>query len=335
MEEIMKLFGYLVLTMLGFIIPVVGFLIPFYQDGIKKLAEQYESKKNRISETIKKHTDDIEKLEKMDENTNNIEKKIKDIQNLIKKFNTDQKKSHKKFNKDQKKSHKKIKSLNPKTQVIKLFVPLFISFLCILIYFLLIENIIFSYILISCSVILFFYTLFIFWKLILIIIEVSIKTKDIKDKQKEEFNQQILNILDKLDNIKSQPENVELEKVFIKIEEDDIKDNLLEINFVLNKKKELQISTRNSEARMAKKTEIGFVFPLDFIIEESSGYSIHNSNNEQIVRFNSEFIQGNTILEHAILTITALKKGKYEVKTFVKGENIKTIHRNFKISVIE
>ncbi len=86
---------------------------------------------------------------------------------------------------------------------------------------------------------------------------------------------------------------------------------------------------------MAKRVEVGFIFPQEFIIEKSDGYKIYRDEERQIVRFNVEEVHGN---EHfhfgSELTITPLQKGDWKVKTFIKAENIESIYRAITVKVV-
>lgn len=84
---------------------------------------------------------------------------------------------------------------------------------------------------------------------------------------------------------------------------------------------------------MVKNIEIGFIFPYDFIIEKEKGYRIYNDKTAQIVRNSTTLIHGREYLIFEPLSITALKKGDYIIKTFIKAENIESTYRDFKIKV--
>jgi len=55
----------------------------------------------------------------------------------------------------------------------------------------------------------------------------------------------------------------------------------------------------------------------------------------QIVRYNVEEVQGDThYLFASELTITPLQKGDWQVRTWIKAENIESIYRAITIKVV-
>jgi hypothetical protein len=79
---------------------------------------------------------------------------------------------------------------------------------------------------------------------------------------------------------------------------------------------------------MVKNLEVGFVFPLDFIIEKSDKYSVTNAEKIQVVRFKTSMLHGETYLMRS-LTVTPLTEGKVLIKSFINAENIQTITKKF------
>ncbi|MCH8741869.1 hypothetical protein IH779_03125 [Patescibacteria group bacterium] len=160
--------------------------------------------------------------------------------------------------------------------------------------------------------------------------------KKMIDDDKERFNtnleQLMINILEKMEKGKSEF----LEKVFITLNGKNIDDILPdEITIKSDKKHELNIGFSNSEELMARNVQIGFIFPTDFIIEKSTGYSIYTDEIKQIVRYNSDYVHG---LEHHIyepVILTPLREGPFVINTFIKGENIKVIRKGLNLKVIK
>ncbi len=53
MQSAIELFGNLVLTFLGFVTPIVGFILSIYQEGTLILKNQYQSERKQAEENIK------------------------------------------------------------------------------------------------------------------------------------------------------------------------------------------------------------------------------------------------------------------------------------------
>jgi len=124
-----------------------------------------------------------------------------------------------------------------------------------------------------------------------------------------------------------------LKDIFITIDAEKIQDNTGVITIAADKKQELKIGIYNDENRMAKNIEIGFTFPLDFIIEKSNRYTIYTDKSFQIVRYALSSIHGNTLLKLNSLIITPLNTGDYKIQTFIKAENIETVYKNVNLKV--
>ena len=126
-----------------------------------------------------------------------------------------------------------------------------------------------------------------------------------------------------------------LKKVSIYLDEKAVVDESFAKTLKANEKQPLKISFNNGENRMAKRVEVGFIFPQEFIIEKGDSYSIYRDEKEQVVRFNVEEVQGNTqYFFGSELTITPLQKGDWEVRTFIKAENIESIYRAITVKVV-
>ena len=126
-----------------------------------------------------------------------------------------------------------------------------------------------------------------------------------------------------------------LKAVYINIDDKNIQDDTGKITVSMDEKQELKTGITNSELRMAKNIEIGFIFPLDFIIEKTNYYSIYTTKTNQLVRYETNLIHGNTNQMLNPLIITPLKEGDYKIKTFIKAENIESTYHNLNLKVIE
>jgi len=114
MSQAVQLFGYLVLTFLGFVIPILGFLLSMFNEGMSKLKAQYENERAQSEEKLKSQL----QQKSASQAINN--KDIKEIQQTIDELKN-----------AQKKAIKKISYLQPRGILIKVFIPLIVSFLAI------------------------------------------------------------------------------------------------------------------------------------------------------------------------------------------------------------
>ena len=106
-------------------------------------------------------------------------------------------------------------------------------------------------------------------------------------------------------------------------------------DFSINTKHEIPVTILNSSEKMAKKVEIGFIFPKEVVIEKTTNISLYSDDSFQIVRFNQETIQAHENNVQGKLEITFLKSGESEIPIFIKGENVKYQKFNFKLNIVE
>lgn len=312
-----ELFGNLLLTFLGFVLPVVALTLSFYQEGISILKSQYENEKKQAEENIKEQ---MKRLgEEKDINTNDIRNNLSKLESI------------------KKDAQIKLFFLEPKQQILNLFIPLALSFglVQLAIIFPLekvsFKGITFSVMNISLflSVVFFIYSLGILWRLAITIIEIKKAADENKSKDEREEKQALFSVLEKLTK-GAQPF---LEKVYITIDKIKIDEREPEVELKVQEKREFKTCILNIEDLMAKNIEIGFIFPTDFIIE-GNNYSVYNDGNSQITRYTLDSIHSKTNQIIDSLSITPLKTGKIKVRTFVKAENIKTAYRNLNINIV-
>jgi len=310
MEQAIQLFGYLVLTFLGFVVPIAGISLSMHQDGISKLSKQYKNEKKQTEEKIQKQ---IEKIDTANEEGIKELKKILATLERIKKA-----------------ADGKIKNLNPKTQVLKLFIPLIFSFLGISISLSVTKYNPFFYIILFIGVLAFLYALKVLWDLLSIIMEVKKMIDDYKERSNTNLEQSVVSILEAIK--KEKPEF--LEKISVTLNGEDI-NNIIPDGIIIksDQKQEFKIGFLNFEEQMARNVQIGFVFPTDFIIEKSAGYSIYTDETRQVVRYNSDYVHGWEQRFYAPLILTPLKEGLFKIVTFIKGENIKVIRKILNLKV--
>ncbi|MCK4369378.1 MAG: hypothetical protein KAV68_06970 [Dehalococcoidales bacterium] len=310
MEQAIQLFGYLILAVLGFVLPVVAILFSVFQEGLSKLAIQYEAEKSHSEENIREQFQRKERKAGIDVSA--IEQSLKELKSIKKTAET------------------KLSYLNPKKQVIRLFISLMLALLGVVATFLIshFTNYYCLYPLLV-SLVAFSYAIVVLWKLIGIIIEVR-KIVDVDRKDTENRTTELLIAL--VEEVKKTGQYY-LQRVYIALDGKDIKDDSRMVTAQANGKKELELGIQNHESRMAKNVEIGFILPNSFIVEKTDYYSIYRDKDEQIVRYTVSLIHGNTHHICLPLIITPLEQGDYRVRTFIKAENIESTYKNITIKV--
>lgn len=304
-----QLFGYLILTFLGLVVPIIGILLSIFQEGISKLTSQYENEKSQSENNIK------EQLQKMGE-ANQTD--LKGIEEALRKLKI-----------MKKNAEIRLSYLNPKKQILRLTIPLLFAFLTVILSLLVDSKkdiLLFSLIAVIC----FGYVLYVLWISMGIIIEV----RKIIDIDKKNYNMKITELLSTLVQEANKGEQIFLSKVYISFNKVSIRDDAVETQISVNNKTLIEIGVNNLEKRMVKNIEIGFVFPLDFLIEKKDYYSIYTDTKQQIVRYETEYIHGITYLIFDPLIITPLKIGTHKIRTFIKAENVLSTYRELSLKVV-
>jgi hypothetical protein len=307
MSLAIQLFGYLILTFLGFVVPVISILLSVFQDGILKLTVQYENEKSQSEGNIKEQLKKIGEAKQPD--VIEIEQSLRKLK-IMKKI-----------------AEARLSYLNPKMQILRLTIPLLFSFSGVVLALVLKSRLDIMLSLLM-SLICFTYMLYVLWVSLNIIIEV----KKIVDADRDNYHIKITELLSSLVQKDSRAQ-LFLSKIYINFNGIDIKDETTVVHMIPNRKVSIAVGIKNIERRMAKQVEIGFIFPLDFIIEKTSAYSIYTDTERQIVRYQIGFIQGDTYQILSPLSITPLKEGSHKILTFIKAENIEATDRNLTINV--
>jgi len=313
MELALELLGNLLLTFLGFVLPIVAILLSIFQKGISLLSEQYENKKKQAEENIR-----IVSKKKIDEDE--IQSNLNELKDI------------------KKQAGRRLSFLNPQKQIVRFFVPLILAFSGVeLACFVIGKYITFfkfklslSQMLFFLSVLLFAYALYVLWTLLDIIIEVKKAVDESKSEDDREFRKMLVSI----SRSTKERDKYFLKKVYITVDGKRILKGKPIITLTEQEKKELEIGIENIERRMAKQVEIGFILPLDFMVEKSGSYNIYSGESRQIIRYKTDILHGNKHLIFKSLAITPLKKGTYKIKAFIGAENIETTERKFTFKVV-
>ncbi len=310
MDEGIKLFGFLILTMLGLTVPVAAILLSVFQKGISNLASQAKSEKSQAEKNIK------DKMKQMSEagdtDTAAVERSLNELKSI------------------EKAAKSKLSYLNPKKLVARLFISIIVA-LCGVFVALVFTGGIYKLVVVI-SVAAFVYTIYVMWRTMGIMFEAKVAI----DADEQRDTQQITGLLSGiLEKVGATTAPYFLKKVRIRLDDEAVEDESFAKTLKANEKLPLEISFVNSESRMAKRVEVGFAFPQEFIIETSDDYSIYRGEKRQIVRFKVEEVQANTHYHFGSeLTITPLQKGDWKVTTSIKAENIESIYRAITIKVV-
>ncbi len=304
MKDILTLFGFLILTFIGFVLPIFAILISSSPEGIKKLSNKYENEKKKNEENIRQ-----EQNKKLDIDT--LEKNLKILKSN--KYDAEQ----------------KLKYLKPDLQLPKFFLPLLVALILILICFI-IKNEFLIYILFSLGVVIFLYTVVILWKLLLVLTEASLVISE----DKTSSDNKIIELLSTLVEKSSASPFLDERKLSIKFDNQILTENS-KLPYSVNNNHSVKICFMNSDEQMAKNVEVGFIVPLDFIIEKNDKISIMTTAENQILRFSRSYVQMKEINILGTLSFSILKNGTHKIQAFMKGENIKNKYINFLIEAIQ
>jgi len=311
MIQAIQLYGYLILTLLAIICPIIVILLSMFREGISKLSIQFENEKAQSEKNIKAQLKKIS--EASGTNVSEIERGLKDLKK-IKKI-----------------AVKKLSNLNPLNQIINLFIPLLTSFSLAIVTLIFDFNVTFVLIIIAISIIIFGFSLVILWNLLCTIIDI----KKTFDDNKKVLNVKMLELFSILLEKLEKGLQYFLKKVYIDLNNTAIKDNKFIITCTADKKLNLNVALKNGESRMVKNLEIGLIFNSDFIIEKKDYYDISTTETKQVIRYETKIVHGKTKYEFGPLIITPLKVGEFKIKTFIKAENVESMYHDILFKVIK
>lgn len=318
MEDIiLQIYGTFILTLAGFVLPILAITISLFSEGVTALRQIYENEQKQAEGNLK---DELVKKETKRENELDLDALTKNITAL-------------KLTK--KRAEKRLFYLNPLNILSKSAIALGISlvtFLCSL-FFYTGQYTILPIALIAVSIGFLVWALIIFSNSIKIIIEASVAVQGIQ-KTSEGKIFELLTML--VDNSKHGGESLFIKHEEIKVFFDDMEiSEGKEYSYSVNNKHDVKISLKNLSEYMLKTAQLGFTFPSEFLIEERANFSIYTSDKEKIVRFKHDYLQSNEHMIEGTVSLTFLKVGIFDVNTFIKGENLKNKSVKFKIKVVE
>lgn len=315
MEDIVfQIYGTFILTLAGFVLPVIAIALSAFPEGVKALRENYENQQKQSEENLR------EELKK---------KKIGgdiDYAVLVKNI--------KKLKSQKEKAESRLQYLNPVNILSKSAFAIgvsAVSFLLGTIFYL--SPYYVAYTLFLISVLSVVWAIVIFFNSIGIIIEASFSVQNIQRTTNEKIIELLSTIADNTNqdvaSLFINPKDIEVffhdEEVFLD----------KEYSFAVGKKQKIKISFTNLSSFMLKTVELGFIFPSEVLIEGKSTLNIQTSDEEKIIRFKHDHIQSKVHQQEGFIEITFLKTGIFDILAFVKGENLKRKSIEFKVKVVE
>lgn len=315
MEElIFQIYGTFILTLAGFVLPILAIAISAFPEGVKLLKQNYENEQKQAEKNLEKE------IQKQKSNSE------VDYDVLAKNIST--------LKSTRKRAHKRIQYLNPQyilsQSVIAVSICL-ISFLFGVSFYNQILYIPLSLFFLSIGFLI--WTLIIFSNSIGIIIEASSAVQSIR-RSAEEKTLELLTAL--VDSSKGGGTSLFIDQKYVHVFFNDEEVTAMkEYIFSVNNKHTIKIALKNLSEYMLKTAELGFTFPAEFLIEGEIISSVYTGDKTKIIRFKYEYLQSNVNQIVGNIEVTFLKTGVFDVDTFVKGENLKNKTIKFKIRIID
>ena len=315
MEEIIfQTYGTLVLTLAGFVLPVLTIAIAAFPEGIKLLQETYKNEQKQAEKNLEDEMQKQKSKSEMDFDV--LAKNIKTLKTV------------------KRKARRRLLYLSPQYILSRSV----IAVSACLVFFLLgmfFYNQVF-YIPLALFILSFVClarVLVVFSNSIGIIIEASNAVQGIR-RTTEEKTLELLTVL--VDNSKKEDRSLFINQKDIHVF---FSDNEVvigkEYTFSVNNKHPIKINFKNLSDYMLKTAQLGFTFPAECLVEGSAISSIYTSDKEKIIRFKFDYVQSNENRIVGSIDVTFLKVGVFNVDTFVKGENLKNKNINFKIKIVD
>lgn len=313
MEDIIfQIYGTFVLTLAGFVLPLIAIALSAFPEGVKTLKQAYENEQKQSEKNL------TEELKKQQEGKGvDYDVWAKNIRAL----------KHTK-----QKAENKLKFLNPgyilSKSVIVVGVSM-ISFLLGLIFYqapFYIPQVLFALSVISIVLAV---------RIFFISVEIIVEASSAVQSTQKATNEKVVELLTVL------VDNTDKDSVSLFINQKDIHIFFngeevtpgKEYSFSVGNKHKIKVSFKNLSAYMLKTAELGFTFLPEFLIEGVS--DIYVGEKEKILRFRHDYLQSNVHQIEEDVEMTFLNKGVFNVDTFVKGENLKNKTIKFKINIVE
>ncbi|MCX6784995.1 MAG: hypothetical protein NTV81_03650 [Candidatus Komeilibacteria bacterium] len=312
MINALQLYGALIFTLIGFIIPILTILISIFPQGIKSLSLKYENERKQSEDNI---ANEILKKKQTDKNWDY--KALRKTLVVLKRRRVD--------------AAFKLRLLEPLKLFLITVCPFAVSFIGVLFALFGLSNIA-TIVVLMFSLLAFVCGIIILMKSILVLFEIGEIINQARNTNENKVIELLSLIVEKIgdDNLFLKPDEMQVQfynetvipgKVYL---------------FTANKEYNIPVSIINSSDRIAKNIEVCFRFPKEFLVNETPNISsIYSDKKGQNVRFNQEIIQAKENNHQNNLIITFLKVGEHKLNMFIKGESIKYRKVEYTIKVIE
>ncbi len=303
-----QLYGTFILTVLGFVVPILTMLVSLFPEGVKSLAEKYENERKQSEENIKNET--IKKEEKKDLDYVILEKTLETLK------------------KKRREAELKLGYLKPIKFLFKTATPFLVSFIAVLIVLTNPDYLYVVFILICSLVSLLAGFLALFYS-----ISVVFEVAEIVNQKKVSNDEKIIALLSTLVEKSGEDPYLKLEDIGVSFNKKLLKKDEV-FDFSVDKEYRIPISIVNKSDKMAKTVEIVFSFPKNVVIEKSSNFEITTTEEEQIVRFKEDEIQAHNDNLQGNIKLTFLESKKTKIAIAIKGENVKYRGFSFELNIV-
>lgn len=170
------------------------------------------------------------------------------------------------------------------------------------------------------------------WRMFTVLVEAT----QVNNKSDREFESKVIDLLTA---IAAQDDSSDLyvdpTDIKVKLEGKSITPETV-ITFSEQKQHAVAIALTNSGPKMIKNSELGFIFPKDFLVESAGATSlINDGQDKQILRYNTDMVYADENRRYGQLKFTPLAKGEFKIRCFLKAENLKPLKFDFKLEVVE
>ncbi len=310
MIDALQLYGTFILTMVGFVVPILAILISIFPEGIRALSLKYENERIQSDENI----------------TNEIAKK----ETTVGLDYVALEKTLKTLKKKKRDAELKLSYLRPNHFLLRTATPFVVSFVAVLIS-LMDIGITATIIAITSS----FVSLTAGLLSLLTSIAVLFEVAEIVNQAKTGKEDKIIDLLSTL--VEKEGESLYLKEgsVRVKFNNNELKEDL-KLNFSVDKKYEIPISIFNKSEKMARLIEVGLIFPKSVVIEKTNNISsITPTKDAQIVRFKEDGVQAYNDTHQGKLQLTFLEPRLIISEVFIKGENVKYQRFKFQLNIVK
>ncbi len=293
MDNAMMLFGYLVIALIGFVVPVLGLLLSIYQGGIDKLKIKYENQKAE-SEKAKQdflsgvisgnvlHKGDLKQIKAQLREMEKAELKIKKEVNF------------------------KLEFLDIKTAAVRFAGPMMASMLAVMLYYILPGA--WKAAAITSSIVLFAYSVFILVKLLDVVVEMT----RLADRESKDMNARLIEAL------AEGPEHSG--GMDLKVSINGKKPGEM-LSMSVGEKREFKLEMENPGRTIARNAALTVTVPEGFEVEHKPYYSVTRNGAGYGVMYTADFIHPGTSFLCGPLVIKALKERKDEVTCMINADN--------------